>query len=150
MPQVLGEIHRHHPAELSLDKEREYQRLSGQMMVTATLARANLPDSARRLVQRSRGNSEIDPTRDLIYAAAFVNTLLGDTTAAIEALKTYLVVQAAGEQPAVPRSGRGDPLSNSPRSSDWRALPEPGHIGGYSFCGHAVSNPPICGCNLLH
>jgi serine/threonine-protein kinase len=75
---------------LAPEQEREYQRLNSQMMVAATLARANLRDSARRVAQRSRGSSELDPTRDLVYAEAFVNTLLGDTTAAIEALKTYL------------------------------------------------------------
>jgi eukaryotic-like serine/threonine-protein kinase len=76
---------------LAPEQEREYQRLNSQMMVAATLARANLPDSARRVAQRSRGSSELDPTRDLVYAEAFVNTLLGDTTAALEALKVYLV-----------------------------------------------------------
>ena len=43
------------------EQDREYIRLNGRMMVAATLARANLPDSARRLAQRSRGNNEIDP-----------------------------------------------------------------------------------------
>jgi serine/threonine-protein kinase len=76
---------------LAPDGEREYQRLNTRMMVAATLARANLPDSARSVARRSRGSSELDPTRDLAYAEAFVSTLLGDTTAAIEALKTYLV-----------------------------------------------------------
>nr|MBA3317405.1 hypothetical protein [Gemmatimonadales bacterium] len=76
---------------LAPEQERQYQRLNAQMMVAATIARADLPDSARRLAQRSRGSSEIDPTRDLMYALAFVHTLLGDTVAAVEALKTYLV-----------------------------------------------------------
>jgi hypothetical protein len=89
------------------------------MMVAATLARANLPDSARRLVQRSRGNSEIDPTRDLIYAEAFVNTLLGDTTAAIEALKTYLVANPEKRASlAQDPSWWFRPLENSPRFRD--------------------------------
>jgi hypothetical protein len=61
------------------------------MMVAAVLARANQPDSARRLALRSTGNNELDPTRDLVYAAAFVHTLLGDTVLAVEALKQYLV-----------------------------------------------------------
>jgi eukaryotic-like serine/threonine-protein kinase len=104
---------------LAPEQEREYQRLNGQMMVAATLARANLPDSARRLVQRSRGNSEIDPTRDLIYAAAFVNTLLGDTTAAIEALKTYLVANPEKRASlAQDPSWWFRPLENSPRFRD--------------------------------
>ena len=76
---------------LAPEQDREFQRLNGRLMVAATLARANLPDSARRLALRSRGNTEIDPTRDLVYAAAFVHTLLGDTVMAVEALKEYLV-----------------------------------------------------------
>jgi serine/threonine-protein kinase len=78
-------------ARLAPDQEREFQTLNGRIMVAATIARANLPDSARRLALRSRGNSELDPTRDLVYAAAFVHTLLGDTVAAVQALKEYLV-----------------------------------------------------------
>ncbi len=77
--------------KLASEQDREYIRLNGRMMVAATLARANLPDSARRLAQRSRGNNEVDPTRDLVFAAAFVHTLLGDTTPAVDALKEYLV-----------------------------------------------------------
>jgi serine/threonine-protein kinase len=101
---------------LAPEQEREYQRLNTQMMVAATLARANLPDSARSVARRSRGSSELDPTRDLLYAEAFVNTLLGDTTAAIEALKTYLVAN-----PEKRASLASDPtwwfrpLENSPR-----------------------------------
>ncbi|MBA3894789.1 MAG: hypothetical protein H0X69_14075, partial [Gemmatimonadales bacterium] len=76
---------------LAPEHDREYQRLNNQLMVAAILARANLPDSARRLAQRSRGTPEIDPTRDLKYAEAFVNTILGDTAAAVAALKVYLV-----------------------------------------------------------
>jgi hypothetical protein len=60
------------------------------MLVAATLARAGKADSARRLAASSRGRPEIDPTRDLLYAEAFVRTLLGDTTEAINALKVYL------------------------------------------------------------
>jgi tetratricopeptide (TPR) repeat protein len=72
------------------ERDREYQKLNSHMMVAATLARAGQADSARRLAERSRGRAEIDPTRDLKYAEAFVRTLLGDTAEAISALKTYL------------------------------------------------------------
>ncbi len=47
-------------------------------------------DSARSVAQRSRGRPEIDPTRDLLYAEAFVRNLLGDREDAIKALKVYL------------------------------------------------------------
>jgi len=75
---------------LAAEPEREYQRLNAQMMVAATIARTGLADSARHVVLRSRGRPEIDPTRDLSYAEAFVRNLIGDRTEAIQALKIYL------------------------------------------------------------
>ena len=75
---------------LAPEGEREYQALNSHMMVAAVLARAGMADSARHVVGRSGGQPEIDPTRDLFYAKAFVLTLLGDTVQAIGALKVYL------------------------------------------------------------
>jgi hypothetical protein len=74
---------------LAPEGEREFRTLSAQMAVAAVLARANLSDSARRVVERSRGSAEIDPSRDLMEEEAFVQTLLGDNQAAFRALKTY-------------------------------------------------------------
>ncbi|HWB42282.1 MAG TPA: protein kinase [Gemmatimonadales bacterium] len=76
------------------EQDRAFQTLNARMMVAATLARAGQPDSARRLALRSKGNNEIDPTRDLVYASAFVHTLLGDTALAVDALKQYLVANS--------------------------------------------------------
>jgi len=67
-----------------------YQTLNGQMIVAAVLARAGQADSARRLVERSQGNPELDPTRDLMLVGAFVFTLLDDRTKAVDYLRTYL------------------------------------------------------------
>ena len=78
-------------AKVAPDQDRAFLTLNARMMVAATLARASLPDSARRLALRSKGNNEIDPTRDLVYAGAFVHTLLGDTAQAVASLKEYLV-----------------------------------------------------------
>jgi serine/threonine protein kinase len=72
------------------ENERGYQRLNSEMLVAATLARAGLKDSARRLATRSRGTSEVDPTRDLELAGAFVYTLIGDKDEALRSLKVYL------------------------------------------------------------
>jgi serine/threonine-protein kinase len=66
------------------------ERLVQDMFVAAVLARANLADSARKVVQRSKGDEQLDPTRDLMQRSAFVYTLLGDTTAAVAALKVFL------------------------------------------------------------
>ncbi|MEO6055285.1 MAG: protein kinase, partial [Gemmatimonadales bacterium] len=76
--------------KLAPEQDREYQRLNSHLLVAATLARAGRADSARHLAERSRGRPEIDPTRDLLYAEAFVRTLLGDKAEAISALKVYL------------------------------------------------------------
>lgn len=76
--------------KLADEPDREYQRLNAHMLVAATIARAGMADSARHVAQRSRGRPEIDPTRDLLYAEAFVRNLLGDRKDAIKALKVYL------------------------------------------------------------
>jgi serine/threonine-protein kinase len=68
----------------------EFERLRTQIAVAAVIARAGLPDSARHVLSRSRGNPDIDPHRDLPYNEAFVRTLLGDKTEAIQLLKMYV------------------------------------------------------------
>ena len=76
-------------ARLAPEPERAFLALNARMLVAATLARAGLADSARRLAEASRGSPDIDPTHDLRYAEAFVRTLLGDRAEAFEALKVY-------------------------------------------------------------
>jgi tetratricopeptide (TPR) repeat protein len=63
----------------------------GAMLVAGALARAGQADSARHVLERSRGNPEIDPSRDLVIDEAVVRTILGDKTEAIRLLKDYLV-----------------------------------------------------------
>lgn len=75
---------------LSAPSDTAYVRLESRMLVAAVLARANQPDSARSLVRRSLGNSEIDPTRDLANLAGFVYVLLGDREQAINQVGQYL------------------------------------------------------------
>jgi serine/threonine-protein kinase len=74
---------------------RARERLTEDMLVAAVIARASktqpgLADSARRVRQRSAGDAMIDPVRDLAFYGAFVHTLLGDTTEAINLLKEHL------------------------------------------------------------
>jgi eukaryotic-like serine/threonine-protein kinase len=70
--------------------QQAIQRLANNLLVAAVLVRAGQVDSARRVVERSRGDEEVDPTRELMLRAAFVQTLLSDTTAAVNSLKIYL------------------------------------------------------------
>jgi TolB-like protein/tRNA A-37 threonylcarbamoyl transferase component Bud32 len=65
------------------------KRLESDLIVAAVLARAGMADSARRVVQRSQGDADVDPKRDLMLRAAFVHALLADTTAAVNALNVY-------------------------------------------------------------
>jgi serine/threonine-protein kinase len=70
-----------------------FEKLKAQMLVAAVITRAGLPDSARGLLLRSRGNRDIDPGRDLLYNEAFVRTMLGDRDEAIRLLKEYISAQ---------------------------------------------------------
>jgi eukaryotic-like serine/threonine-protein kinase len=70
--------------------DRPFETLKAKMAVAAVLARMGLSDSAAHVADRARGNSDVDPTRDLAYIEAFVRTLLDDKPGAIKALKVYL------------------------------------------------------------
>ena len=69
---------------------RVFQRLYGNMLVAIVLARAGQADSSRRLIERSKGNAELDPTRDLTLLGAFGYVQLEDKDQAINLLKIYL------------------------------------------------------------
>jgi serine/threonine-protein kinase len=77
-------------ATLAPAPRRAFETLKAHMAVAAVLARAGLADSARHVAQRSRGNPDVDPTRDLVYMDIFVQTLLQDHGEAIKSLKVYL------------------------------------------------------------
>jgi tetratricopeptide (TPR) repeat protein len=68
---------------------RELMLLQSNMWVAAVLVRAGKTDSARRVIERSTGNAEIDPTRDAAIVGAFAYAQMGDKTKAIEMLKVY-------------------------------------------------------------
>ncbi|MBL0179461.1 MAG: hypothetical protein IPP98_10100 [Gemmatimonadetes bacterium] len=63
-------------------KPQRFERFKSDLLVAAVLTRANLGDSAKRVVDRSRGNPEVDPNLELPQYAAFVSVLRSDTTAA--------------------------------------------------------------------
>ena len=80
---------------LAPEGRREYLTLNARMLVAATLARAGLADSAKAVVERSKGDAQINPTRDLTMFGAFVYRLLGDADGAVNLLKFYF---AANDQ----------------------------------------------------
>ncbi len=77
-------------AAMAPKPQQQFERFKSNLLVAAVLARAGLGDSAKRVVDRSRGNPEIDPNLELPQYAAFVDGLRGDTTAALADLKTFL------------------------------------------------------------
>jgi len=76
---------------LTPEPNRPYQRLFENIHVAAVLARAGLPDSARHVLERSKGNPDIDPQRELLGYEAFARTMLGDKDQALRLLDQYLV-----------------------------------------------------------
>ncbi|HET7565065.1 MAG TPA: serine/threonine-protein kinase [Gemmatimonadaceae bacterium] len=70
--------------------EWAFQGREAQMLVAGVLARAGQADSARHLLVRARADASIDPGRDLWGDEAWIRTILGDKTEAIDLLKRYL------------------------------------------------------------
>jgi len=75
--------------EMTPDYELEYQSRSGRMLVAAAAARAGMADSARHLLEASRGDPQIDPAGELLTLEAFVRTFLGDSDESIRLLRLY-------------------------------------------------------------
>ncbi len=76
--------------ELSPPNIREFRRLRGNMIVAMALVRAELRDSARAVVERSRGDADVDPVRELALFEGYVRIMLGDGAEALERLSVYL------------------------------------------------------------
>jgi hypothetical protein len=99
---------------------KEFFRLNSNLLVSAVLARAGQKDSATRLADRSRGNAEISPTQDLALVGAFVQTLLADTTKALDLLKLYFSVNERDRAAYAEEPGWWfRPIAGDPR---WRQL----------------------------
>ncbi len=72
-------------------RDQRYERLYTRVLVAGVLARAGLMDSARSVLRSSKVDPEVDPSHDLAFTAAFIWTLAGDTTEALNQLKLFLV-----------------------------------------------------------
>jgi hypothetical protein len=59
-------------------------------LVAATLARAGLADSARHVIERSRGTREVDPRGELMGFEAFARTFLGERDEPIDLLLRFM------------------------------------------------------------
>jgi len=76
---------------LTPERDRPLKRLYQQMWVAFVLGRAGLADSARRVLERSIGNADIDPQRELLGYIAAARLSLGDKDEALRLLNAYLV-----------------------------------------------------------
>ena len=82
--------------ERSPQPDRDFRQRRGSMLVAAALARADLADSARAVILRSRApDAQSDPTREIAYLEAVARTLLGDTDEAIRQLGVFLAANPA-------------------------------------------------------
>ena len=83
------------------------------MRIAMALARAGKADSARHVAERSRGNANIDPERELAELEAIVYTALGDKDTAFELLSVY--VASNPQQRQAISSWEFRPLESDPR-----------------------------------
>ncbi|HJU89185.1 MAG TPA: protein kinase [Gemmatimonadaceae bacterium] len=79
--------------QLSPEQTRPFQQREGQMLVAAAIGRAGQTDSAKRVLERARGNPQIDPDRELLTVEALVRTLLKDKDEAFALIKQYLAAK---------------------------------------------------------
>ncbi len=93
------------------DSEKEFRRLYGNMLVANVLARAGQKDSARKVIEQSMGNAEIDPTRDLTLLGAYAFVQLDDKQQAVNMLKIYLPANERRRAVVRDRSGLAAPQS---------------------------------------
>ena len=77
--------------KITPDKDWVFEGREAPMLVAAGLVHAGMPDSARRVLVRSRGDATTDPSRDLLIDEAVIRVILGDKDEALKLLKQYLV-----------------------------------------------------------
>ena len=78
---------------------RAFHRARCQMVMGMALVRAQLPDSARRVLTRARVGPDVDPIHELSYFESIARTWLGDYDEALDRLAEFLAAnpgQAAG------------------------------------------------------
>ncbi len=76
---------------LTPERDRARKRLLEQVWVAFVLGRAGLADSARHVLERSKGDPDIDPPRELLGYVAAARVALGDKEEALRLLEQYLV-----------------------------------------------------------
>jgi TolB-like protein/tetratricopeptide (TPR) repeat protein len=75
---------------LTAPDERAFEQRVGRIIVGGVLARANLSDSARSVLESARAEADEDPDQQLPGYEAIVRTILGDHDDAVERLRRYV------------------------------------------------------------
>jgi TolB-like protein len=90
-PPTADAIWKANAAYLAADKvtKPEVAKRKGMMLAAIGLIRANLPDSARSVINRSEGSENLDPSGDLVYMEAMARSQLGEKDKAISLLSRY-------------------------------------------------------------
>jgi serine/threonine-protein kinase len=97
------------------ENRRPYFELNSHMLVAHVLARAGQKDSAMRVVERSKGNEDMNPTRDLALFGASVYSQLGEIDKAVGLLGVYLQANERVRQAYADDSGWWfRPIADSP------------------------------------
>jgi len=76
---------------LSPEANRPFTQLYEQIFVAGVLARAGLVDSSRHVLERSKGNADVDPKKELLGYQAVMRIMLGDKEEALRLLDEYLI-----------------------------------------------------------
>lgn len=76
--------------EMTSPHFREWERMKGEILVGSVLARAQMPDSARAVLDGVEVRASVDPTLELLGYKALASLELGDEESAMEHLRRYL------------------------------------------------------------
>ena len=76
---------------LTPPQARPFQSALRRILVGGVLARAELPDSARAVLESARVGPDVDPDQDLVGLEALIQTMLGDQDEAVRLLRRYAV-----------------------------------------------------------
>jgi serine/threonine-protein kinase len=76
--------------QVAPESMEDYFRLRGQILVAGALGKAELVDSARAVLDRSKAPPDLDPEMELLGVEAVVRLHLGMKDEALDLVKTYL------------------------------------------------------------
>ncbi|MGQ0641332.1 MAG: protein kinase domain-containing protein [Gemmatimonadaceae bacterium] len=77
--------------KLAPEERRAFEKHLGRLLVAGAIARANLPDSARRVLASAQATAAIDPEEEILGYSALVHILLSDVGEAVKVLKSYVL-----------------------------------------------------------